>query len=68
LQARLFQSKLSEEDVNLLAVVAMAGVAAEAMALPEVRTARHPCFLWWLFGGLFVHSGNITTWLATYDV
>jgi capsular polysaccharide biosynthesis protein len=40
-QKRLFQSKLSDTDVNQLAVVAMAGVAAEAMALPEVCINLH---------------------------
>lgn len=37
LQKRLFQSKLSDDEVNQLAVVAMAGVAAESREYDEVR-------------------------------
>jgi hypothetical protein len=36
LQQRLFQSKLEPTDIDQLAVVAMAGVAAEAMNFEEV--------------------------------
>jgi hypothetical protein len=48
LQKRLFLSKLAPEELDQLAVVAMAGVAAEAMTYPEVWTSplMFPSFRW----------------------
>ena len=37
LQRRLFERQLSDEEINQLAVISMAGVASEAMAFEEVR-------------------------------
>ena len=41
LQKRLFQSQLSDDEVNQLAVVAMAGVAAEAREYDQVCPSGH---------------------------
>jgi hypothetical protein len=43
LQKRLFQSNLSTQDIDQLAVVAMAGVAAEAMEFDDVCFQRAVC-------------------------
>lgn len=41
LQQRLVERKLSDEEINQLAVVAMAGATAEAMNYEEVGLAKH---------------------------